>query len=80
MNEEILASGMGLMIYSMIILLLGMAALVVIIWWRIVSKTGYPGVLSLLMFVPVANIVLIVILAFTEWPIERENRSLKTKR
>ncbi|MBN2190189.1 MAG: hypothetical protein JW728_03165 [Candidatus Aureabacteria bacterium] len=68
------------MVYSMIILLLGMIVLVVVIWWRIISKTGYPGALSLLMFVPVANVVLIFILAFSEWPVERENRLLKGKR
>ncbi|MDD5645329.1 MAG: hypothetical protein PHO00_07805 [bacterium] len=79
MSEEILANGFGLMIFSMLMLSVGMIALIVVIWWRIVSKTGYPGALSMLLFVPVANVVLICILAFSEWPIERENRSLKSK-
>jgi hypothetical protein len=45
-------------------------------FWRICSKTGYPGALSLLVFVPVANIVLLFFLAFSKWPIERKLEEL----
>ncbi|MCL4424493.1 MAG: hypothetical protein M1299_01190 [Firmicutes bacterium] len=41
-------------------------------FWKIFQKTGYPGALSLLMLVPLANIFMLFFLAFTNWPIERE--------
>ena len=43
-----------------------------LIWWKIVSKTGYHGALGILMLVPVVNIVMMAILAFKEWPIRKE--------
>jgi len=43
-------------------------------WWRIVKKTGYPGALGILLLVPIANIVMMSILAFKEWPIQRESK------
>ncbi len=44
----------------------------IIISWRIFSKAGYSGALGLLMFIPVANIVALFMLAFGTWPIYRE--------
>lgn len=49
----------------------------ILIQWRIVSKTGYPGVASLLAFVPLVNFVALLYLAFSEWPIERELRAAR---
>src|SRR2546426_7514932 len=49
----------------------------VIIYWRIFSKAGYSGAMGLLMFVPIANIVVLCILAFGEWPIYRELKYLR---
>lgn len=40
--------------------------------WRIVSKAGYPGALSLLMLVPLLNIVLLWVFAFVKWPVEQQ--------
>ena len=42
--------------------------LVVLPFWKICSKAGFPGALSLLMLVPVANVVLPFYLAFAKWP------------
>ena len=55
-------------------LLLGLVSLVfaVIVWWRICSKAGYSGALGLLVLVPLANIILLLVLAFGTWPIEEE--------
>ena len=49
----------------------------VIVYWRIFSKAGYSGALSLLMFVPIANIIVLCVLAFAEWPIYRELKQLR---
>src|SRR6266496_726687 len=46
----------------------------------IVSKAGYNGALSLLMFIPIANLVMILILAFAEWPIYAELNQLRMMR
>ena len=49
-----------------------------VVWWKIVKRTGYHGALGLLLLVPIVNIVFMLILAFKEWPIQRELRALKT--
>jgi hypothetical protein len=49
----------------------------IIIYWRIFSKAGYSGAMGLLMFVPIANIVALCILAFGEWPIYKELNYLR---
>jgi hypothetical protein len=43
-----------------------------LVWWKIFSKAGYRGVLGLLMFVPLVNLFMLCLLAFGEWPIQRE--------
>ncbi len=42
--------------------------LVVLPFWKICTKAGFPGALALLMIVPIANIVLPFYIAFAEWP------------
>lgn len=39
--------------------------------WSIVSKAGYPGVWSLVLLVPILNVVAFFIFAFRQWPLER---------
>jgi hypothetical protein len=53
------------------LLLLAFGLLTVVAWWRILAKTGNPGPLGLLMWVPVLNVALLFWLAFSQWPIER---------
>jgi hypothetical protein len=36
--------------------------------WRIVTKAGYSGFWSLLGFVPLLNLVMLWIFAFSSWP------------
>ena len=48
----------------------------VLIYWRIATKAGYSGALSLLLFVPLVNLVVILIFAFSEWPIEKKLKAL----
>lgn len=54
-------------------------ALVMAIYWKIVSKAGYPGWYALGMLVPCLNLVLIIMFAFVEWPIERELNYLRSQ-
>jgi hypothetical protein len=44
------------------------SVLTVLTFWKICSKAGFPGALSLLMLVPVANVILLFYIAFAEWP------------
>ncbi len=48
------------------------AALIVLPFWFIFMKAGYSKWLSLIMIVPVANIVMLYILAFSNWPSQHE--------
>lgn len=60
---------MGASIDGMVIVaLLLVAALVVFPWWRIISRAGLPGPLALLAIIPVANLVLLWVIAFIDWP------------
>jgi hypothetical protein len=47
------------------------------LYWKVATKAGYPGAYSLLLLVPIANIVIIIMFAFQEWPIEAELRALR---
>jgi len=67
-----MASTLAIVIVIVIAIIFG-----IIIYWRIATKAGYAGALSLLMFVPLVNLVIIILFAFTEWPIERELRELR---
>jgi hypothetical protein len=49
-------------------------------WWKICSKAGFPGALSLTLLIPVINLVVLYYLAFAEWPVHRELDRLRTGR
>ncbi len=63
-----LVAMIGLFYLFFICLFLALAVLMVIAYWKICEKAGFPGPLSLLMFVPIANFILILYIAFAEWP------------
>ena len=48
------------------------AALIIIPFWFIFSKAGYSKWLSLLIMLPVVNVVMLYFLAFSAWPSLRE--------
>ena len=47
--------------------------------WRLFAKTGNSGALSLLMLIPIVNLIMYLWLVFSEWPIEREVKSLRSQ-
>ena len=61
--------GVGLFFTIMMFVLIG-ALITVIPFWKICDRVGLPAPLSLLMLVPLANIILPFYIAFTKWPIE----------
>ena len=51
--------------------LIGLAiyvALVVVPFWQLWKRTGHSGWMSLLMLIPLVNIVMLYVLAFNSWP------------
>ena len=60
-------------------ILMGLIVLIIkiLIYCKIFSKAGYCWALGLLMFVPIANIIMPFVLAFGDWPIQKELRLLK---
>jgi hypothetical protein len=58
-----------------LVLFVMIAALWVAAWWRIFTRMGFAGILSLLMLVPIVNFVVLLVIAFApEWPVEEELR------
>ncbi len=60
-------------------LLVGGVGTILLVWayCRVFSKAGFSWAMGLLMLVPLANAFVPFILAFSEWPIQREIRTLK---
>jgi hypothetical protein len=44
---------------------------------KIISRAGYSGWWVLIMFVPIVNIIMLLVFAYKEWPIQRELRELR---
>ncbi len=61
----------------MIPLVLIIVAVKTLIFCKIFSRAGYSWALGLLMLVPIANIVMLFVLAFVEWPVQQELRSFR---
>lgn len=68
------AAGLGCAMIAFI-MIFGLAVLAFFIWcwWRIFTKAGYNGALALLNLIPgIGPIIAICILAFGEWPINKQ--------
>jgi hypothetical protein len=51
------------------ILILLFAAIVVLPFWKICSKAGFPPWISLAVLIPMAKVVFVYWIAFVRWPI-----------
>ena len=65
--------------YFLVIFVIIAAVVIFSVWcyWRIAVKAGYSGPLSLLLLIPGANLVILILFAFSQWPIERELAALR---
>lgn len=54
-----------------LIMMLIFAALIALPFWFIFTKAGYSKWLSLLMLVPIVNVIMLYFFAFSTWPIHR---------
>jgi hypothetical protein len=66
-----------LLIVFGIFMAIGVVTVKALICCKIFAKAGYCWALGLLMFVPIANIIMAFMLAFGEWPIQRQLRRLE---
>jgi len=67
----------AILIAFVILMGLIVAIITALIFCKIFSKAGYCWALGLLMLVPIANIIMPFVLAFGDWPIQKELRLLK---
>jgi len=44
--------------------------------WQIVAKAGYSGAFSLFLFLPLVNLIMLLVFANSDWPVLRELRAL----
>lgn len=61
----------GLVIWLVVIILTA------VVFCKIFSKAGFHWALGLLMMIPIANLIMLLVLAFSTWPIQRELEMLR---
>ena len=68
-----LASGIG------VALVVSLYVLVLVAYVRIIQKAGYSGWWVLIGLVPIVNVVMFFVFAFSTWPVQRENEALRAR-
>ena len=66
-------------IFSCVFIFIGLALCIlqVVVFCKIYARAGYSWAMGLLMLIPVVNFVMMLILAFSEWPIQKQVRQLQ---
>ena len=64
-------TGMGGWFGAHGLILLLWVAVIILPFWKIFSKAGFSGWLSLLLLVPVVNLIVLYVIAFARWPARR---------
>ena len=44
----------------------------VVPFWKFFSTAGYPGIMGIVMLIPLLNVVMLFFLGFSDWPVLRE--------
>ena len=55
-----------------LVFMLAIVILAIVCWCKIFGKAGFSPWMGLLMLVPFVGLIMILVLAFSEWPIQRE--------
>ena len=66
-------------LFFILILFIVLVAVMIIPYWKIYQRTGQSGALSLLQLIPVVNIIMLFVLAFSAWPLEDELKKAQQK-
>ena len=64
--------------FFLIVLVLVVSLAAMIPWFFIYKKAGFHPAMGWLMLFPIVNLVMTFVLAFMDWPIERELQNLRT--
>ena len=59
----------GIVLILMPILIIVFAAILIIPYWFIWKKAGFTPWFSLLMFIPLVNLIMLYVLAFSQWKV-----------
>lgn len=62
--------GAGFAVLQLLIFVITVA-IVIIPFWKIYAKAGFSKWLSLLMIVPLVNLIVLYVVAFSTWPAHR---------
>ena len=57
----------GVSVMQLLVLIV-LAAITVVPFWKIYGKAGFPPWIALLMLVPLVNVVVLFVVAFSPWP------------
>lgn len=68
-----LASGIGITVAIVVWLVFFIAYI------RIIQKAGYSGWWILIGLVPVVNVIMFLVFAYSRWPVQRENDQLRAR-
>jgi hypothetical protein len=52
---------------ALLISLLLAALIIILPYWKIFGKAGFPRILGLFMIIPLVNLILLYVLAFSRW-------------
>jgi hypothetical protein len=68
MDQNQLHALQAMMVFLPLIIIIG-SLIVIIPYWMIFKKAGFPAFLGILMVVPLVNLVLLYVLAFSQWKV-----------
>jgi hypothetical protein len=71
-------NSIGMQELLVIMIIVPVVAAVMVPWFFIYRKAGYHPAMGCLMFIPIANLAMMFVLAFSEWPIERDLKNLRS--
>lgn len=67
--------GVGAFFLVLVVVYVAIAVVAVVAWVKIITKAGYSGWWVLIGLVPIANIVMFLVFAFSDWPALRTARA-----
>jgi uncharacterized membrane protein YhaH (DUF805 family) len=77
-NSALSAGVLATVIVIYAIIIIGFVLFTLWVYWRIFAKAGFNGAMSLLNLVPgIGQLICMIILAFSRWPIEDEMAALR---
>jgi len=68
MDQNQLHALQAMMVFLPLVILIG-SIIFIIPYWMIFKKAGFPPFLGILMVVPLVNLVLLYVLAFSQWKV-----------